>query len=309
MSIDIHWDDVVLLVSMEGSNGSTTFTDLSTTTKTVNRYGDAQISTTQSKWGNGSGYFDGAGDYLIVTDSDDFTLAGDFTIEMWLYPTTFSGDGDGSNRCPISFASTSFGSSTPAFAFNTNGTVFFYPGSVFLTSTIALTQDAWNHFSFTRSGTTVSFWVDGQAAGSNTFTSTIDPAQVLIGRSINTTGSYQGYIQDLRITKGVARYTETFTPPIESFPTGAIELGSISGTVYERNGSGVYVPGAYPVRLYNRADGSLVASTTSATDGSYAFSNIPITDLAYDPIEYYAVALDTAATWQTPGLAEQVFPT
>ena len=85
-------------------------------------------------------------------------------------------------------------------------------------------------------------------------------------------------------------------------------MGTISGTAYEKNDAGVFVPGAYPVRLYKRSDGSLVASTTSAADGSYTLSNVPITDGEGDPIEYYAVALDTAATWQSPGLAEQVFP-
>ena len=87
-----------------------------------------------------------------------------------------------------------------------------------------------------------------------------------------------------------------------------MSLGSISGTVYEKNDAGVFVPGAYPVRLYKRSDGSLVASTTSAVDGSYLIENILLEDAESNPIEYYAVALDTAASWQSPGLAEQVFP-
>lgn len=84
--------------------------------------------------------------------------------------------------------------------------------------------------------------------------------------------------------------------------------GSISGTVYEKDEFGAFVPGAYPVHLYRRSDGVLVASTTSAADGSYNIANLPITDGLGDPIEYYAVALDTEAAWQSPGLAEQVFP-
>lgn len=87
-----------------------------------------------------------------------------------------------------------------------------------------------------------------------------------------------------------------------------MSVGAISGTVYERDNAGGYVPGAYPVHLYRRSDGVLVASTTSAADGSYTISGIPRTDGEGAPIEYYAVALDTEATWQVPGLAEQVYP-
>jgi hypothetical protein len=84
--------------------------------------------------------------------------------------------------------------------------------------------------------------------------------------------------------------------------------GSISGTVYEKNSGGVFVPGAYPVRVYRRSDGALVASTTSAENGGYIVSGLPLQDGEANPIEYYVVALDTAETWQSPGLAEQVFP-
>jgi hypothetical protein len=78
---DPNYASVSLLLHMDGTNGSTVFTDLSPVPKVVTRFGDAQISTAQSKFGGSSAYFDGTGDYLTVASSADFGFGtGDFTI-------------------------------------------------------------------------------------------------------------------------------------------------------------------------------------------------------------------------------------
>ena len=81
--VDAYFSDVVLLLHMGGTDGSTTFTDEKGHTVTAN--GDAQIDTAQSKFGGASALFDGSGDYLSVADSADFEFgSSDFTIDGWV---------------------------------------------------------------------------------------------------------------------------------------------------------------------------------------------------------------------------------
>ena len=83
-SADPYFSNVSLLLHMDGSNGSTTFTDNSSNGFTVTANGNAQISTAQSKWNGASGYFDGAGDFLTVPVNSAFELGtGDFDVELW----------------------------------------------------------------------------------------------------------------------------------------------------------------------------------------------------------------------------------
>lgn len=73
-----------LLLRGNGADGSTVFTD--ETGKTVTAYGNARISTAQSKFGGSSMYFDGSGDWLQVPPNAAFEFgSGDFTIEFWAY--------------------------------------------------------------------------------------------------------------------------------------------------------------------------------------------------------------------------------
>lgn len=79
---------VLSLLHFDGTNGSTTFTD-SAGSLSWTRYGNAQISTVQSKFGSASGYFDGDGDYITSGSSSSLKniLSSSFTISAWIYPT------------------------------------------------------------------------------------------------------------------------------------------------------------------------------------------------------------------------------
>lgn len=87
-------------------------------------------------------------------------------------------------------------------------------------------------------------------------------------------------------------YGVGFSPPIG---------GGISGTVYEINDAGVYVPGAYPVHLYNRATGVLAASTMSLENGVYGFAGVTVD-------EYYVMAIDHTSPLQRSAIVDKVVP-
>lgn len=181
--------------------------------------GNSSISTSIKKYGNSSIYFDGTGDYLIAPSSPDFAFGtGDFTIECWLYLTATGAD-DG---VIIEFRSS--GTTGNGFVFNTRASgggyvLNFYTDSAPNLGSTVLSLNTWNHVAVTRSGSTVRLFSNGAVSAtitkSNNFTNNINPT---IGQSLLYGNSnITGYIDDFRITKGVARYTTTFTPPTSPF--------------------------------------------------------------------------------------------
>jgi hypothetical protein len=174
--------------------------------------GNAQISTTQSKWGGSSIAFDGTGDQLSSPTSVNNSLGtGDFTVECWVYANSFS-----SQPCIVDARPT--GTAVPwAFYINTIGQPYFYNGSA-LTSTVAVSTTTWTHIAASRCSGTLRIFVNGTQGYSASVTTDLTAGGLQIGGAFS--GSYlDGYIDDLRITKGFARYTANFTAPTAPFPT------------------------------------------------------------------------------------------
>jgi len=179
--------------------------------------GDTTGSTTQAKFSNTkSMYFDGTGDYVTIeADAANFGT-GDFTIEMWLYPTE-------SNNA-IFRKTTSTGSASPpslsVYVAGTTPLVGVNSGTAdgsWITASSSFSNNAWNHFAITRNSGTVTIWINGNSAGSATRTADVDNNITFrLGEWRNSSENYKGYIQDFRLTKGLARYTANFTPPTAS---------------------------------------------------------------------------------------------
>jgi hypothetical protein len=205
---------VSLLLHGDGTNGSTTIVDSSPTPKTVTAVGDAQISTAQSKFGGASIAFDGTGDYLTVPSNLGFAFGTqDFTVEAWVYfgnLTSFS-----------SIASSRDGANTLTgwtIGLNSSEAPYFYT-SGFNIQGSALSQNTWHHIAVTRSGTSLKMFANGTQAGSTATDSRDYTNQTFaVGATIDGNQVFNGYIDDLRITKGIARYTANFTPPTAPFP-------------------------------------------------------------------------------------------
>ena len=182
--------------------------------------GNAQISTAQSKFGGSSMYFDGTGDYLVSnSDANNYAFgSGDFTIEMWLYLSTTAGTQIVYDSRP------SATQGVYPTIYCDAGTIKLFVSSADRITGSALSATTWYHIALARSGTSTKLFVDGVQVGS-TYTDTnsyLNPSQrPIIASSGNTINSslLTGYIDDLRITKGVARYTANFTPPAAAFPT------------------------------------------------------------------------------------------
>jgi hypothetical protein len=169
-------------------------------------------------------YFDGNGDYLTAPSNPAYNLgSGNFTIEFWVYPNTISIPNPDNESWLV--ARTDYTANTGWSVFQANQQIRFRVGNT--GGTIAtgnvITATTWQHIAVVRSGSTVSIYVDGTSQASGTNASFTDASTVLVVGGITSTTGWNGdkplngYIDDLRITKGVARYTANFTAPTTAF--------------------------------------------------------------------------------------------
>ena len=243
---DLYSSSVVLLLTGDGADGSRNFVDSSPNPKTISNFQDLNgtgypLQTTRfKKFGTGSIDFNGRSSFY-VTGGTDFVLGGDFTIEGWLWVN----DQDqepyetiwelGDYRNGILFR---FGYSIDNFYINgvrriNNIRQFFPPLQ-------------WHHFAVVRSGSTVTVYANGVSISSFTETGVINSngGSLRVGESSHTGGQQSPpmYLDEFRITKGVARYTSNFTPPTTSSndTTSLTNFTGFSGGV---GGGGGYAGG------------------------------------------------------------------
>jgi hypothetical protein len=178
-----------------------------------------QVSTAQAKFGSASMAFDGTGDWLLLPDSINQQLGtGDFTIEGFIYL----------NAIGVAYGIISKGTASTGWSVNVtsgNKLQFSYTASN-LTGTTSLAASTWYYFAVVRSGTatgnlklylgtTGTASVDATSAGAvnDSFTQT---DSLYVGASRTGTTSLNGYLDEIRITKGVARTVTTI--PTATFP-------------------------------------------------------------------------------------------
>ena len=185
--------------------------------------GDAQIDTTTKKYGTGSLEFDGTGDRLqSVAGNPDFNFGtGNFTIEFWLYANATTGGvlslgitGNVVNAADLGF-DVIFISNNLRFRIMVSTTAV-------TVASPSVSASTWTHFALVRNGSTFTVYKDGTSQGtaSNSGSLNFNSAwPVKVGSDAGDTPTYfNGFIDDLRITKGIARYTANFVPPIARFP-------------------------------------------------------------------------------------------
>lgn len=170
--------------------------------------GNAQISTTQSKWGGASMYFNGSGARATTPSTVNLQIGGgNWTIEGWV---------KGSSQVSKVLFGKRDSASAHEYFFLTDGSgnisFYFNNGSKQINSGTPL-SNAWQHIAACSNNGTVTLYIDGVASGNTTGTLNSGAATFSVGASADGTDAFTGYIDDLRITKGYARYTANFTPP------------------------------------------------------------------------------------------------
>jgi hypothetical protein len=235
---DPYFDSVVFLAPLSGEDGDTTASDLSNSGHVLTFNGNAQLDGDIRKFGFTSALFDGTGDGITAPDSTDFDLgSGQFTVEA---DVRFNGD-------PGTTAMAIVGHYTPTgderawsmnlgntasnqfrFSWSTNGAVGGYAEETAAWDPVG---DQWYHLAVARDDTNLYMFIDGvlikTVANSATFHSATAPLS--IGMWSDGNQPLDGWIENVRITKGVCRYTATFTPPERAYPT----VQNVDGWTYD----------------------------------------------------------------------------
>lgn len=291
---DPLWYYKVLGMHCNGTNGSTTFTDVKG--KTVTRSGQALISTTQSKFGGASANFDGTGDYLTVTYSSDFAMgSGDFTVQCFVWFANLP-DANG-----YAFFSTGATTSTRPFGLYTTSTDwrFWFRNSTgtYTEATVShsgTVTNTWVHLRGTRYGNNIYLAVNGTQSNPVAISgSACTTADVMIGRfGWNTAGMMNGYMDEIEVYKGVALDSAAnFTTPTSPFIDNYV---IVSGTTKGSSGS----LASRLVRVYRRDTGALVGSSLSnGTTGEWSVTAADSGTTS--PIKHFAIMFD--ATADPPG--------
>ena len=219
---DALFSSVQLLLPMDGTGA--TFVDSSAVPKTITASGNATQSTAQSKWGVKSLALDGDGDYISIADSGNAFAFGtdDFCYEFW-----FRSSASNSYAALLTRPYNSPGGILMSLNGSSgNGAPEIYwrevENNLFLASDAGgFNDNNWHHYVFNRSGTTCRMFIDGVVRATRVSVSTsVASSQIVVGNDIAFGGrGLNGYIDDLRITKGHARYIANFTPPTAAFPT------------------------------------------------------------------------------------------
>jgi hypothetical protein len=186
-------------------------------TKTLYAQGNAKLSTAQKKFGTSSLALDGSTDYVTCPTTTDFGFGtGNFTIEAWVYRTA----ANGSNQEIFDFRTTS-AQVVPLLYLSVGGIPIYAVNTVsVITGGAAISNNTWTHIAVSKSGNSTKLFVNGTQSGStytdnNTYLST---APLQIGARYDGVASFLGYIDDVRVTKGIARYTSNFAVPTAAFP-------------------------------------------------------------------------------------------
>lgn len=222
---DPYFGNVVSLMHFDGASGSTTFTDQKGNTWSA--VSGAKLDTASFKFGTASLVLNGSTDYITTPNFSGLDFgSGDFTIEAWINPNNVSnneviianwyGGGNPAN-CAFIFYITSSGKLQLSYGVGST--------NAGTPSTTGISASTWTHVAVCRQGTTVSYYINGvKDATTYTFSGSLNIAPgpaIAIGCASPSTGPslfFNGHIDELRVTKGVARYSATFTPPAAPFP-------------------------------------------------------------------------------------------
>jgi hypothetical protein len=222
---DASWSSVLLYLSCYEHDAATAVDDLSIHWREDTFFGNAQIDDAQSKFGPSSLLLDGTGDYVRFADDTDWDLGTSaFTIELWARKATTG------QMMMVTQAGAA--TNVEAWYIQHTGTNLAFLGRINGSTTISVSGaatmnvDTWYHVAVDRQGSDFKVYLDGAVVATASNAGSIQSVanEVRIGaRDHGTTPLYfNGHIEGVRITKGVARYQGAFTPPTAPYPVGPV---------------------------------------------------------------------------------------
>lgn len=220
VSTDPYYSSVSLLLHADGVSGSTIFTDNSQVPLTGTAFGDAQLSSAQARFGGTSIRLDGSGDWFSFQDDARFSFPGDFTIEFQWFPTSLTGTQG-------IFDTRASGAGNGLIFYFNAGQLCVYGNSSsgnILAGPAGLTANVWNAVCLSRSGSNLMVHVGGSRLSMVTYSGAFNGTKAQFGSDRyagggSTPGSYMsGYLDEIRITKGVARYGSSSSYTTQSAP-------------------------------------------------------------------------------------------
>ena len=198
-------------------------------TKSITVHGDTSNTAVSAgtpgiyKFYGSSLKFDGSGDYLEVADHDDFDFGtGNFCLECWANLDDVDSGSAGWMFCVFN---TSSGQNAWGLRIEGNGELNLYLSSdggesvtVVGTSSHGMKDDTWHHIAAVRNSNTITIYVDGNSVATGSYSSAVHGSSqpLRVGRQGSSTYTQylDGYLQDIRIYKGAAKYTSEFAPPV-----------------------------------------------------------------------------------------------
>lgn len=208
---DPFWSSTVLAMRMDNFNDSTG-------RHTITNNGTVTNNTSTKIFGTGSASFNGS-NYLSTPASTDFDWgSGDFTIEAWIQPSSTA------NQNILGQYQNGGGNSAFFIYIRDGGKISVYfssSGETELISNSTVSTSAWTHICIARASGKVMIFINGVLDNSMTYASSITSSTLAckIGNTDTSQGFFSGFIDDVRMTKGVARYVQGFTPPVTALPT------------------------------------------------------------------------------------------
>jgi hypothetical protein len=214
-----------LLIHSDTTDGSTTFTD-SSSGRTITVNGGVQHDIAQSQLGMSSIYFDGNGDYLTIPGSTDFQFGtGDFTVDLWVKYNTIITSVD---RLICNIDEGNYSWELRYSTFNGVQWAVSTTGGPFATQTFSfattLSPDTWIHFAITRENGNLRAFINGTQIGvTQTDNNSYYPSigDITVGAAPSGMNDFDGWLDEVRIVKGEAKWTSSFTPPALPYCDGS----------------------------------------------------------------------------------------
>ena len=218
-------ENTVLLVHSDTTNGSTDFIDSSNQSHSISPSGNSIHSSSQTKFGDTAIYFDGNEDFLVIPSHDDWSFgSGDFTIDFWTYPTGHGDRNWGGFLTTADVRSPRSGWIVRYYTDTRKLLLHEATGDHNYYTTNVIPFNQWTHVAVVRSGNTLYFFLNGTQDSTHTINHAMDasPLGLMIGESWFHYDYHElaGYMDEVRISKGIARWTSDFDPSAQPYSHG-----------------------------------------------------------------------------------------